>query len=194
MTSILSVLNRVWEGDTGVEIIPCHYSRVFCERDPNVVTGPPINTYMPEDKIVLDTPRGEKGVMTLPNGNVLQETAFHSILVNVDGKWQPAVMPLRSTALTISKQWTNKILNYEVKDNGVEVQASRWERIWKLTTGTKTGGGNSWAVPVFTPIKDVDPELYDTARKWAIAAGRMSNLAATEAAQEAKAETSDDAF
>lgn len=178
----LSVLNRRWDGDEGVEVVLCHYSRAYCERDPDIVTGPPINTYSPDDAIVLNTPRGEKGKMILPNGNELQETAFHAVLVKDNGKWVRAVMPMRSTSLKVSKRLNNQVMAFE--DNGE--QAARWSKSWKLTSGTGTGGGNSWAVPVMELLDWVDQETYDLARDWAITAGRLTNLAATEAAQAAK--------
>jgi hypothetical protein len=179
----LSVLNRKWDGDEGVEIIPCHYTRAYCERDPNVVTGPPINTYAADDPLVLNTPRGEKGKLIMPNGHELQETAFHAVLVDVDGKLMRAVFPMRSTALKVSKAMNNTVMAFE--DNGE--QLPRWSKRWKLTSGTATGGGNSWAVPVLASLDWVDQATYDLCREWAKAAGKLTNLAATEAAQAAKA-------
>jgi hypothetical protein len=187
----LSVLNKHWDGDEGVEIILCHYSRAYCERDPDIVTGPPINTYSPDDAIVLNTPRGDKGKMILPNGNELQETAFHAVLVNDNGKWVRAVMPMRSTSLKVSKRLNHEVMAFADEVTGE--QQARWSRRWKLTSGTGTGGGNSWAVPVMTLLHTkegerlwVDQETYDLARDWAITAGRLTNLANTEAAQAAK--------
>jgi hypothetical protein len=184
----LSVLNRKWDGDEGVEIIPCHYTRAYCERDPNVVTGPPINTYAADDPLVLNTPRGEKGKLIMPNGHELQETAFHAVLVDVDGRWTRAVFPMRSTALKVSKTLNNQVMLFEVEDgHGGTQQGARWAKRWRLTSGTATGGGNSWAVPVLTMGDWVDQVTYDIGREWAKAAGKLTNLAATEAAQAAKA-------
>jgi len=180
----LSVLGLRWDGDEGVEIIPCHYTRAYCERDPAIVTGPPINTYAADDPLVLNTPRGDKGKLIMENGHELQETAFHAVLVDVDGKWTRAVFPMRSTALKVSKNMNNHVMAFE--DEKGE-QLARWSKRWHLTSGTATGGGNSWAVPVLTMGDWVDQATYDMGREWAKAAGKLTNLAATEAAQAAKA-------
>jgi len=193
----LTVLNRFWSGDEGVEIVLCHYTRAFCERDPDVLTGPPINTYAATDPIVLNTPRGEKGRLILPNGHELQETAFHAVLVNVDGRWTRAVMPLRSTALKKSKELNNSVMSFEISDGkGGTKLAARWVQRWLMTTATATGGGNTWPTPVFKNIKNadgtvaiVDQPTYNIAKQWAIAAGGLTNLANVEAAaQEGKVE------
>jgi len=184
----LSVLGKRWDGDEGVEIVLCHYSRAYCERDPNIVTGPPLNTYAPDDPLVLNTPRGDKGKLIMENGHELQETAFHAVLVKVDGKWTRAVFPMRSTSLKVSKRLNNQVMALEVPDGRGGMQmAARWAQRWKMTSGTSTGGGNSWAVPVVVPLGWVDQETYNIGREWAIAAGKLTNLAATEAAQAAKA-------
>jgi hypothetical protein len=179
----LSVLGKKWDGDEGVEIVLCHYSRAFCERDPDNQTGPALNTYAPDDLIVLNTPRGDKGKMIMDNGHELQETAFHAVLVKDNGKWIKAVMPMRSTAIKVSKRLNNQVMEF-ADENGEQV--ARWAKSWKLTSGTGTGGGNSWAVPVMELQGWVDQATYDEAREWAIAAGKMTNLAASEAAQETK--------
>ena len=189
----LSVLNKKWDGDEGVEVVLCHYSRAYCERDPDIVTGPPINTYSPDDALVLNTPRGDKGKLIMENGHELQETAFHAVLVKVDGKWTRAVMPMRSTALKVSKRLNNQVMLLEIPDGRGGTQlAPRWSKSWQLTSGTAAGGGNSWAVPVMEMLGWVNQETYDMARDWAIAAGKLTNLAASEAAQEAGKKDSED--
>jgi hypothetical protein len=181
----LTVLNRLWPGDEGVEIVFCHYTRVFVEWRPLEAGGGILGVYAPEDKIVGTTTRGEKGVLLLPNGNALVETAYHAVLVKVDGRWVTAVMPLKSTMLKISRKMNNTLTTYEIEDAlGKRFQAPRWARIFRMTTGTATGGGNDWAVPMFTALARVDKETYLIAREWAIAANKSTNFASAEAAQE----------
>jgi len=180
----LTVYDRAWPGDEGVEIIFCHYTRVFVEWRPVEAGGGILGVYAPEDKIVGTATRGEKGALLLPNGNALVETAYHAVLVKVDGKWVTAVMPLKSTMLKISRKLNNALTTYEVEDAlGKRVQAPRWVRVFKMTTTSETRGGNTWAVPVFAPIERVDKETYLIAREWAIAANKSTNFASAEAAQ-----------
>jgi len=179
----LTVLNRLWPGDEGVDIIFCHYSRVFCEWKPDF--GGLAGVYAPEDPIVLSTPAGEKGRRFLPNGNELIETAYHAILIDVDGNWMRAVMPLKSTMLKISKRMNNILSAFELPNKAGElVPAPRWSRIFRMTTGTATGGGNDWAVPKFDVLDGhVDRSTYVVAKAWAVAADKQTNFAASEAAQ-----------
>jgi hypothetical protein len=163
----------------------CHYSRVFVEWRPLDAGGGIVNTYTPEDKLVLSTPRGEKGALLLPNGNTLIETAYHAVLVDVDGRWVQAVMPLKSTMLKISRKMNNMLTSFELPDRP-GVVAPRWVQKFKMTTGTAAGGGNDWAVPVFEPAGLIDRETYLLAKQWAIGAGGATNFAVSEEAQEPK--------
>lgn len=190
----LTVLNRFWERDEGVTMVFCHYSRVFVEWRPQEMGGGMVNIYGPEDKIINTAERGEKGARLMENGNALVETAYHAVLVDVDGKWVQAVMPLKSTMLKISKRMNNLLTSLEVKDsNGNFVQAPRWVKKFTMTTTNETRLGNTWAVPVFTPQDGfVDRDTYAIAKEWAIAANKNSDFAKADAAQAAKPGVPDD--
>lgn len=189
----LTVLDRYWERDDGVIVVFCHYTRVFVEWRPPEMGGGLINVYKAEDPIVGSAQRGDKGTLLLENGNSLVETAYHAVLVEVDGKWVQAVMPLKSTMLKISKKLNNVLTSLEVSDGkGNFLQAPRWYMKFKMTTTNETRMGNTWAVPSFEKAGPVDADTYRQAKAWAIAANKSSNFAQADAAQTPKKSETDD--
>jgi len=190
----LTVLDRFWDREDGVSVIFCHYSRVFVEWRPTDVGGGIVNTYPPEHQIVGSATRGDKGALILPNGNVLVETAYHAVLVDVDGKWVRAVLPMKSTMLKISRKLNNVLTSFELPNSkGIMKEAPRWVRGFLMTSVNESKMGNTWAVPVFEVMENADgspwlvsTELYGVAKQWAIAADKSTNFAASEAAQTPK--------
>ena len=182
---VLTVHNKTWEGrNEGVEIVFCHFSRVFVEWRPTEAGGGIVNTYGPDNPIINSGTRTDKGKIILPTGNELIETAYHAVLVKTDAGWTEAVMPLKSTMLKVSRAQNTVLDGLRALNSKKEkVQAPRWSVRYKMTTVKEQKADKSWSVPSFTPLGWVEDDLYYRAKDWAVTAGKSANFALSEAAQ-----------
>ena len=65
-----------------ISVIPCHYKRQYIEwADRGTSTGAPVAIHEADSDIVSQTTRGKDYKDRLPNGNYLDNTANHFVLV-----------------------------------------------------------------------------------------------------------------
>ena len=75
-----TVLNEVYDGERGIEVVPCYYNRRFVEWTPREQGGGYVESYETTDPIVNTTTRNDVGQDVLPNGNLLSNTAQFFVL------------------------------------------------------------------------------------------------------------------
>ena len=82
-----TVTNELYNGADGMDVIPCFYKLEYIEwkdRDKGAVA--PVNVYPADSDIMSKTTRDEKGKDRLENGNYVEETASHYVMVVEEGK------------------------------------------------------------------------------------------------------------
>lgn len=132
-------------------VIPCHYDREYVEWRPRKQGGGiaerhSMTSGIMEKATMVEDDNGNLKP-TLPNGNVLIDTAYHYCLIQEIGTgiWAPIIIPMKSTAHTPSRKFNNAILKTQVKDaNGFMVQAPRWSSVYEFKTIRETKDTNSW--------------------------------------------------
>ena len=76
---INTVTNALYDS---IEVVPCHYKRQYIEwADRGTSTGAPVAIHEADSDIVSQTTRGKDYKDRLPNGNYLDNTANHFVLV-----------------------------------------------------------------------------------------------------------------
>ena len=77
-----TVTNELYNGADGMDVIPCFYKLEYIEwkdRDKGAVA--PVNVYSADSDIMSKTTIDEKGKDRLENGNYVEETASHYVMV-----------------------------------------------------------------------------------------------------------------
>jgi hypothetical protein len=154
-----SVRGNLWDGDEGILVIPCHFSRVWVEWVKRKHGGGLV-------KVHQSPPDPE----TIPDEHDVVDTHQHALLVlNPDGTWSQAIYPMKSTALTPSRQWNTRIadqqrtfLNPEhdeddpnSKEEITKRNLPRWWSCWRIKTVEKENDQGRWFAPM-APELEID--------------------------------------
>ena len=77
-----TVTDELYDGTKGITVIPCYYKLEYIEwRDREKGAVAPINVYPADSDIMSKTTRGDDGKDRLENGNYIEETASHYVMV-----------------------------------------------------------------------------------------------------------------
>jgi hypothetical protein len=104
-----TVENTAYNGDAGLEIVPCYYRRVYVEWKPREKGGGFVATHSVDDPIVGTTYRDDRGQEILPNGNLLTNTAeFYVLMIGKDGPSR-CLITMTSTQLKKARKWLTQM-------------------------------------------------------------------------------------
>ena len=99
---INTVTNQLYDK---VSVIPCHYKRQYVEwQDRGTSTGAPVAIHDADSDIISQTTRGKDYKDRLANGNYLENTASHFVLVR-GANPHTALISMKSTQLKVSRKW-----------------------------------------------------------------------------------------
>jgi hypothetical protein len=70
-----SVTKQLFDGEKGINVIPCSYERKYLEWKPRELGGGLVGMYTVDDPVVKTTKRDQMYRDVLPNGNYLENTA-----------------------------------------------------------------------------------------------------------------------
>jgi hypothetical protein len=88
-----------------VTFIPCFYQKLWVEwKDRQKGAGGIVKSH-PDDRLLGNTRKNDKGQDVLPNGNILNTTAYFFGMVIVDDEPIRCVIGLTSTQLKKARQW-----------------------------------------------------------------------------------------
>ena len=111
-----SVTKELYDGAKGINVIPVHYERQYVEwQDRGATsTGAPVAIHSANSDIVSTTTRDKAWKDRLPNGNYLENTANHFVILM--GKTpSTALISMRSTQLKVSKQWNSIMMGLKLQ-------------------------------------------------------------------------------
>ncbi len=111
-----TVTDELYDGQKGITVIPCFYKLEYIEwkdRDKGAVA--PVNVYPADSDIMSKTTRGDDGKDRLPNGNYIEETASHYVMVVEPEKTSTALVTMKSTQRKKSKKWNSMMMSLRQK-------------------------------------------------------------------------------
>ena len=161
-----SVTGELFNGEQGVPVIPCYYKLEYVEwKDRGKDgSGAPVNIYPSSSDIMTKTTRGADFKDRLPNGNYIEKTASHFVIVAGDSP-STALISMKSTQLKISRKWNSMMSGIKMKGaNGMFTPAS-FSHIYKLKTtqmSNDKGTWFGWEVSKVGPV--TEKGLYDQAK------------------------------
>ena len=164
-----SVTNQLYDGEKGINVIPCYYKREYVEwQDRGEGAGAPVAVHSASSSIISETTRDSINKDTLKNGNYLENTASYFVVVTKDDGAETALITMKSTQLKVSKTWNSMM-------NGLKIQGSKglftppiYSHIYNMKTVQQSndkGTWFGWSVSKVGPVKDKG--LYEQAKGFA---------------------------
>jgi len=160
-----SVSGDLYDGVKGIDVIPCFYKLEYIEwKDRGEGPGAPVAIYDSSSDIMSKTKPDANYKDRLPNGNYIEKTASHFVIVSGDSP-STALISMKSTQLKISRKWNSMMSGIKMKGaNGMFTPAS-FSHIYKLKTtqmSNDKGTWFGWEVNKVGPV--TDKGLYDQAK------------------------------
>ena len=162
-----SVSGELYDGVKGIDVIPAFYKLEYIEwKDRGEGPGAPVAIYDSSSDVMSKTKPDANYKDRLPNGNYIEKTASHFVIVSGDSP-STALISMKSTQLKISRKWNSMMSGIKMKGaNGMFTPAS-FSHIYKLkTTQMQNDKGTwfGWEVNKVGPV--TDKGLYDQARSF----------------------------
>ena len=111
-----TVTKQLYDGDKGIQVIPCHYKLEYQEwADYGTGSGRPEMIYPDTSDILEKTTKGPDGKDRLQNGNYIEETASHYVMVVEPDKTSTALITMKSTQRKKSKKWNSMMMSLRQK-------------------------------------------------------------------------------
>ena len=142
-----TVTDELYDGSQGILVIPCFYKLEYIEwkdRDKGAVA--PINVYPADSDIMSKTTRGDDGKDRLSNGNYVEETASHYVIICEEGKHSSALITMKSTQRKKSKKWNSMMMSLrsKKKDGQGFFKPAPFTQTYRLKTVLEKNNLGSW--------------------------------------------------
>jgi len=143
-----SVTGESWSSEQGVKVVPCVYHKTYVEWAP-VGSGAkgPVAVHQSKD-VMNNTVRGEdsKYYTNDNSGNYIEETANYFVLIiGGKGETSQAVISMKSSQLTPSRNWNSKMKNLKIKNSeGVHFTPPMWSHSYLLKSEKTKNGDKTW--------------------------------------------------
>ena len=149
-----------------ISVVPCHYKRQYIEwQERGTSTGAPVNIYEAGDDLPK-TIRGKDNKDRLPNGNYLDTTASHFVLLLGDTP-TTALVSMKATQLKISRKWNSLMMGIKMKGKNGLFTPPTYSHIYNLKTvqmSNDKGTWYGWDVSLIGPVKD--QSVYSIAKSF----------------------------
>jgi len=160
-----SVTGELHNGVEGINVIPCFYKLEYLEwKDRGEGLGAPVAIYPSSSDILSETKPDANYKDRLPNGNYIERTASHFVIILGDSP-STALISMKSTQLKISRKWNSMMSGLKLKGkNGLYTPAS-FSHIYRLKTtqmSNDKGTWFGWEVSKVGPV--TDSSLYQQAK------------------------------
>ena len=167
---INTVTNELY--DT-LNVVPCHYKRQYIEwQDRGTSSGAPVAMHEANSDIVSQTTRGKDYKDRLPNGNYIENTANHFVLMLGDNP-TTALISMKATQLKISRKWNSVMMGIKLQGKNGLFTPPTYSHIYNLKTvqmSNDKGTWFGWDVSKVGPVED--KSVYDIAKSFAEKVGK----------------------
>ena len=167
---INTVTNELFDS---IQVVPCHYKRQYIEwQDRGTSSGAPVAIHEADSDIVSQTTRGKDYKDRLPNGNYLDNTASHFVLV-VGKSPQTALISMKSTQLKVSRKWNSMMMGIKMQGKNGLFTPPTYSHIYNLSTvqmSNDKGTWFGWDVSKVGPVQDKN--IYEMAKSFATSVGK----------------------
>jgi len=165
---INSVTNELYDGAKGIDVLPVFYERKLIEwQDRGAGTGAPVAIHDASSDIMSQTTRDKSYKDRLPNGNYIENTANHFVIVLGDSP-STALISMKATQLKISRKWNSVMMGIKLQGKNGLFTPPTYSHIYNLKTvqmSNDKGTWFGWDVAKVGPVED--KSVYDVAKSFA---------------------------
>ena len=168
-----SVTNELYDGTKGIQVLPAFYERKYVEwQDRGEGKGAPAAIHNADSDIVSTTTRDKSFKDRLPNGNYLENTANHFVVV-LGKSPQSALISMKATQLKISRKLNSMMMGIKLQGKNGLFTPPTYSHIYNLKTvqmSNDKGTWFGWDVSKVGPIED--KSVYESAKSFAEKVGK----------------------
>jgi hypothetical protein len=163
-----TVSGQCYDGAKGVDVLPVHYKRQLVEwQDRGASAGAPVAIHGAESDIMSKTTRDKSYKDRLPNGNYIENTANHFVILLGDSP-TTALISMRATQLKVSRKWNSMMMGIKLQGKNGLFTPPTFSHIYKLKTvqmSNDKGTWFGWDVSQVGPVQDKG--VYEIAKNFA---------------------------
>ena len=182
-----TVTNEIFDGAKGMNVIPVYYERKLVEwQDRGESKGAPVAIHNAESDIMSQTTRDKSFKDRLSNGNYIENTANHFVIV-LGKSPSTALISMKATQLKISRAWNSVMMGLKLQGKNGLFTPPTYSHIYKLKTvqmSNDKGTWFGWDVKMVGPIED--KAVYDIAKSFAEKVGKGAVQAKPETQETTK--------
>ena len=168
-----TVTNEIFDGAKGMNVIPVYYERKLVEwQDRGESKGAPVAIHNAESDIMSQTTRDKSFKDRLSNGNYIENTANHFVIVLGESP-SSALISMKATQLKISRKWNSVMMGIKLQGKNGLFTPPTYSHIYNLKTvqmSNDKGTWFGWDVSKVGPIED--KSVYDSAKNFAEKVGK----------------------
>ena len=184
-----TVTNEIFDGTKGINVLPAFYERKYVEwQDRGEGKGAPVAIHDASSDIMSTTTRDKSFKDRLPNGNYLENTANHFVVILGDSP-QTALISMKATQLKISRKWNSIMMGLKLTGKNGLFTPPTYSHIYNLKTvqmSNDKGTWFGWEVSKVGPIEDQG--VYQIAKSFAEKVGK-GNVEVKHGSDESKTDS-----
>ena len=156
-----------------INVLPVFYKRQYVEwQDRGTSTGAPVAIHEADSDIISQTTRSKDYKDRLPNGNYLENTANHFVIL-MGSSPQTALISMKATQLKVSRKWNSMMMGIKMQGKNGLFTPPTYSHIYNLKTvpmSNDKGSWFGWDVSKVGPIED--RAVYEIAKGFAERVGK----------------------
>jgi len=157
-----------------INVLPVFYKRQYVEwQDRGTSMGAPVAIHEVNSEVINQSTRDKMNKDRLPNGNYLENTANHFVVLLSGSTPSTALISMKATQLKISKKWNTMMMSTKMKGKNGLFTPPTYSHIYRLKTVQQSndkGTWYGWDVSKLDTIKDKG--AYDIAKNFAERLGK----------------------
>lgn len=169
-----SVTGELFDGKKGITVVPCAYVRQYIEWQPRGTgSGAPVHIYPATSDILSRTNRDQGDNKDyLDNGNYIENTANHYVMVMSDDAPFPALIVMKSTQLKKSRKWNSMMHSVKLRGKNGLFTPPMYSQIYRLTTVAESNDKGKWFGWEIERIGSVESgDVYQMCKAFALSVG-----------------------
>ena len=140
-----TVTRKLYDGEKGIQVIPCHYRLEYQEwADFGTGSGRPENIYPASSDILSKTTKDANGKDRLPNGNYIQKTSQHFVIITDGNSAETALISMYSSQAKVSRKWNSMMMSITKNGKDGPYTPPPFSHYYKISSVENTGKGNQW--------------------------------------------------
>jgi len=186
---INTVTSQLYSEDNELVVLPVSYKRLFLEWQPRESGGGLVAQH--EDQGILSkTTKNQIGQDMLENGNYIQTSANHFVLVlNSDGSYDQAMIPMAGTQLKKSRTWNSVMASIKLRSGDKVFTPPSFSHKYSMKTVQESndrGTWFGWNISNLGPLSEDEMFYYEAAKDFATTVGdiNLSNTGGSESTTE----------